>query len=135
MFAGDACEAPPCQIVGFRQGRQAMDITEGARWLFQRAEEWRIPICMASIDVATAFESMSICHCAASYEARHAPVRLIAAMVRECVGLYVQPTLANVMSRAPIPVCCGSRQGGKGTSTPISWNSMLAPGIEDLITN
>ena len=66
-----------------------------------------------------------------AYQSRNAPLGLLVAMVRESVGLYIQPTLAGIRADKSILVCRGGRQGGKGI--PWAWKSMLSVGVAKLI--
>ena len=110
---------PPLQLLAFRRHRQPMDVSEGIRWLAAKADEWKVPLIIASMDVSHAFDDMPHTLIAQSLLADGAGEELTSAWLREHMDLAVLPTAAGVTCSA-VRQTKGGRQGG--ARTPHAWN-------------
>jgi hypothetical protein len=87
-------------IVAYRQGFQAMDISEGARMLFQRSFEYRssrscFNIFGAQIDILAAFEYVPITLLYAALQARGVPHVVIIGLVTPLLGRSLHISVAG----------------------------------------
>ena len=57
-FARDLLEPIPSYIMGFRRGYQTAMLVEPLRIAMMLAQEWRLPIAVATTDADSAFESL-----------------------------------------------------------------------------
>lgn len=125
----EACSPLPTCLVGFRSGRQCLDIVAGLQGLLAKASEWQFPLYVASMDIAAAFDNMRIDYLGASLSRRGAPAHLVAALLREHTGMSAVPCLGFV-SGEPVLLQKGGRQGG--SRTPVAWNHLLAESLAAL---
>ena len=118
------------RMVGFRPSRQTMDITEGIRWMLQRADEWGMPLFVVSVDVKQAFDRMHWQTVSAAFSEEGVSAKLRHAVTKEYTDQHLIPHLGSVQVAAPIRLGRGGRQGGTGT--PYCWNRLLHPSVERL---
>jgi hypothetical protein len=114
-------EPLPDWIVGFRPGRQVLDIAAGIATALGKAREWGLPLVVVSVDVAAAFDNVSPELLGEALERRRAPHCLAFAAMRELSNLLAEPTLAGATA-APLPFA-GGPQGRP--RVPSSWSHIL----------
>ena len=51
-------EPLPARVMAFRPGVQSNDAAIALLWLLQKADEWDLPLAVASMDVRMAFDGM-----------------------------------------------------------------------------
>ena len=119
----------PSQLVGFRPGMQCLDIVfflvEGLR----KADEWGEKLFVVSMDVASAFDSVSAQVLGGVLLERGATVTTVAAAVRENLELRARPCLGFTKS-APVQIGRGCETGRPKNT--IRWNQVMAVLIEEL---
>ena len=119
----------PDWIVGFRPGRQVLDITAGLATALSKAHEWHQPLVIMSSDVAAAFDIVSPELLAEALDKRGAPACLVFSTMRELVGLRAEPVLAGAQS--PSVAFIGGPQGRP--RIPAAWSHVLAFILQDLV--
>ena len=90
---------------------------------FRKADAWGMPLCLFSLDVTAAFDHLRPDVLGGVLATRGASPCLIAAAVRENVGLSMRPHLAFAEG-SRVPLQRGMRQGG--SRTPQAWNHVVA---------
>jgi hypothetical protein len=90
----------PDNLVGYRAGRQGMEVSEGARVLFQKAYEWRgartqFQLWAAQLDILQAFEYVPVPLIYEAFLARKVPHRIILALVTPLLGRCLHITVAG----------------------------------------
>ena len=120
----------PNQLVGFRPGMQCLDIVSFLVESLRKADEWRVKLFVVSMDVASAFDSVSAQVLGDVLLERGATTIIsAAAAVRENLELCARPCMGFTKS-IPFKLDVGMRQGGP--RTPSGWNQVMAVLIEEL---
>ena len=96
----------------------------------RKADEWREKLFIVSMDVATAFDSVSAQVLGDVLLERGATISSVAAAVRENLDLSARPCMGNTKS-PPFRLEVGMRQGGP--RTPSGWNQVMAVLVEELL--
>ena len=99
----------PRQLVGFRPGLQCLDIVSFLVESLRKADEWGEKLFVVSMDVATAFDSVSAQVLGDVLLERGATVATVVAAVRENLDLSARPCMGNTKSH--------SLQTGSGNET------------------
>ena len=120
----------PRQLVGFRPGLQCLDIVSFLVESLRKADEWGEKLFVVSMDVATAFDSVSAQVLGDVLLERGATITTVAAAVRENLDLSARPCMGYTKS-PPFRLEVGMRQGGP--RTPSGWNQVMAVLIEELL--
>ena len=120
----------PRQLVGFRPGLQCLDIVSFLVESLRNADEWGEKLFVVSMDVASAFDSVSAQVLGDVLLERGATVTTVAAAVRENLDLSARPCMGFTKS-PPFNLEVGMRQGGP--RTPSGWNQVMAVLIEELL--
>ena len=120
----------PNQLVGFRPGMQCLDIVSFLVESLRKADEWREKLFVVSMDVASAFDSVSAQVLGNVLLERGATIISAAAAVRENLELSARPCLGFTKS-ASFRLVVGMRQGGP--RTPSGWNQVMVVLIEELL--
>ena len=111
-----------CDMHGFLPGRQTGEITEAARLLLQKADEWGIPVAIVKGDVEKAFDNIEHGLLDRALEAKGIPLCLRTAVLRELTGVALDVRLQDVR----VPSVCLGKGGKQGcSSTPLLWNVVL----------
>ena len=115
----------PGQMFGFRPGRQCLDIVSILVKALRKAEEWGEKLCVVSMDVASAFDTVRAEILGEALLQRGASVFSAAAVVRENLNLRCRPCMGQIQCDL-VELQVGSRQGGPrtprvGTSWWRSW--------------
>ena len=105
----------PNQLVGFRPGMQCLDIVSFLVEALRKADEWGEKLFVVSMDVASAFDSVSAQVLGNVLLERGATVTTVAAAVRENLDLSARPCMGFTKS-PPFNLEVGMRQGGPRTS-------------------
>ena len=100
---------PSC-IVGYRPGRQCLDIACFLNDMLAKAFEWKTPGAVLSMDIDSAFDNIKPEVAARTLRRRGAPAELVCALVRELTELEASPSLAFLRT-PPVPYGKGARQG------------------------
>ena len=114
----------PDQLFGFRPG--VSFLVEGLR----KAKEWGEQLFVISMDVASAFDTVTAEILGDALLAKSVLAISAAAVVRE----QFQPALSAVLgphAKCSVQSGCESRQGGSGT--PSGWNQLVAVFVEELV--
>ena len=120
----------PSQLVGFRPGMQCLDIVCSLVESLRKADEWGEKLFVVSMDVASAFDSVSAQVLGDVLLERGATVISATAAVRENLDLRARPCMGFTES-PPFKLDVGMRQGGP--RTPSDWNQVMAVLIEELL--
>ena len=120
----------PRQLVGFRPGLQCLDIVSFLVESLRKADEWGEKLFVVSMDVATAFDSVSVQVLGDVLLERGGTITTVAAAVRENLDLSARPCMGYTKS-PPFRLEVGMRQGGP--RTPSGWNQVMAVLIEELL--
>jgi hypothetical protein len=119
----DRCIRPlPDWIVGFRPGRQVLDIAAGIATALGKAQEWNRPLVVVSVDVRAAFDNVTVELLGEVLADRGAPPVLVFAAIRELANLTAVPLLAAAEAQ-PVPFA-GGPQGRP--RVPSAWSHILA---------
>ena len=116
--------------MGFRPGMQCLDIVSFLVESLRKADEWREKLFVVSMDVASAFDSVSAQVLGDVLLERGATTISAAAAVRENLELRARPCLGFTKS-ASFSLDVGMRQGGP--RTPSGWKQVMAVLIEELL--
>ena len=119
----------PNQLVAFRPGMQCLDIASFLVESLRKADEWREKLFVVSMDVASAFDSVSAQVLGDVLLERGATTISAAAAVRENLEFCARPCMGFTKS-IPFKLDVGMRQGGP--RTPSGWNQVMAVLIEEL---
>ena len=109
---------------------QCLDIVSFLVESLRKADEWGEKLFVVSMDVATAFDSVSAQVLGDVLLVRGATITTVAAAVREKLDLSARPCMGNTKS-PPFRLEVGMRQGGP--RTPSGWNQVMAVLIEELL--
>ena len=120
----------PNQLVGLRPGMQCLDIVSFLVESLRKADEWGEKLFVVSVDVASAFDSVSAQVLGDLLLERGATTISAAAGVRENLELRAWPCLGFTKG-APFGLDVGMRQGGP--RTPSGWNQVMAVLIKELL--
>ena len=120
----------PNQLVGFRPGMQCLDIVSFLVEALRKADEWGEKLFVVSMDVASAFDSVSAQVLGDVPLERGATVTTVAAAVRENLDLSARPCMGFTKG-SPFDLEVGMRQGGP--RTPCGWNQVMAVLVEELL--
>ena len=120
----------PNQLVGFRPGMQCLDIVSFLVEALRKADEWGEKLFVVSMDVASAFDSVSAQLLGDVLLERGATVTTVAAAVRENLDLSARPCMGFTKG-SPFDLEVGMRQGGP--RTPCGWNQVMAVLVEELL--
>ena len=120
----------PNQLVGFRPGMQCLDIVSFLVEALRKADEWGEKLIVVSMDVASAFDSVSAQVLGDVLLERSATVTTVAAAVRENLDLSARPCMGFTKC-PPFNLEVGMRQGGP--RTPSGWNQVMAVLVEELL--
>ena len=120
----------PNQLVEFRPGMQCLDIVSLLVESLRKADEWGEKLFVVSMDVASAFDSVSAQVLGDVLLERGATTISAAAAVRENLELRARPCLGFTKS-ASFRLDVGMRQGGPRTLS--GWNQVMAVLIEELL--
>ena len=120
----------PNQLVGFRPGMQCLDIVSFLVEALRKADEWGEKLFVVSMDVASAFDSVSAQVLGDVLLERSATVATVAAAVRENLDLSARPCMGFTKC-PPFNLEVGMRQGGP--RTPSGWNQVMAVLVEELL--
>ena len=118
------------QLVVFRPGMQCLDIVSFLVEALRKADEWGEKLFVVSMDVASAFDSVSAQVLGDVLLERGATVTSAAAVVRENLDLAARPCMGFTKS-PPFNLDVGMRQGGP--RTPSGWNQVMAVLVEELL--
>ena len=113
--------------VGYRPGRQCLDIVGYLNDLLDKAYEWKLPGEVISLDIESAFDNTRPELAAKTLHQCGAPAELVCGLVRELTELEASPSLAFCRTR-PVPYGKGARQGGP--RTPALWNELVVAALE-----
>ena len=119
----------PSQLVGFRPDMQCLDIVSFLESL-HNADECGEKLFVVSMDVASAFDSVSAQVLGDVLLERGATTISAAAVERENLELRARPSLGFTKS-ASFSLDVGMRQGGP--RTPSGWNQVMAVLVEELL--
>ena len=119
----------PSQLVGLRPGMQCLDIVSFLVESLRKADEWGEKLFVVSMDVASAFDSVSAQVLGDVLLERGATIISAAAAVRENLELCARPCMGFTKS-PPFNLEVGMRQGGP--RTPSGWNQVMAVLVEEL---
>ena len=103
----------PSQLVGFRPGMQCLDIVSFLVESLRKADEWGETLFVVSMDVASAFDSVSAQVLGDVLLERGATVISATAAVRENLDLRARPCMGFTKS-PPFNLDVGMRHGGRG---------------------
>ena len=119
----------PNQLVEFRPGMQCLDIISFLVESLRKADEWGEKLFVVSMDVASAFDSVSAQVLGDVLLERGATTISAGAAVRENLELRAR-TCSGFTKSIPFRLDVGMRQGGP--RTPSGWNQVMAVLIEEL---
>ena len=121
----------PCQMFGFRSGRQCLDIVSYLVESLRKAEEeGGEKLFVVSVDVASSFDAIRPGILGDALLSRGGSVFFGAAVVRENLNLFCRPSFGHV-SCEPVAKEVGARQGG--SRTPSAWNQLVATLVDELM--
>lgn len=91
-----------------------MDVAALVQMLLRKANEWKLPLAVVSVDVRAAFDRMRLPLVAAALRAQGAPAQLVAAWLTDAVRSSLTLGLGTATT-APTPLQVGCKQGGAFT--------------------
>jgi ribonuclease HI len=120
----DTYAAPlPEEVLGFREGRQPLEITESIRTIICKRRQYGHHTAVLQADIRKAFDSMDHGVLIQALQAAHAPPRLTYALMQEHFGVMMNIQLGEVRCHEGILLHSSGRQGS--TETPSLWNRYL----------
>ena len=99
------------------------EISECARLLPQKSDQWGLPCSILQADVSKAFDSVDHDGLVNSLRSHKTPEGLIHAVLSEPSYNEVEVHLADVCSTSRVLLKCGGKQGG--SNRPGLWNRYL----------
>ena len=81
---------------GFLPGKQTGEVTEAIRLLFQKADEWGIPLAVVKGDVEKAFDNIEHSLLDVALAGKGVPLCLRAAILRELSGVTLDIRLQDI---------------------------------------
>ena len=111
---------PPwtCDMYGFFPGKQTGEVTGAIRLLFQKADQWGIPLAV----VKKAVGNIEHCLLDVALAGKGVPLCLRAAVLRELSGVTLDTRLQDIRVSG-VALGKGGKQGC--SSTPLLWNIVL----------
>ena len=121
---------PPWQF-GFRKGYQCLDVLHRVEAILLKAAEWGIPVVVARLDVASAFDSIAYDRLARAMERAGMTPKEVFVIMREVSNTKAYVRVAGQTSSEPEVLEKGGRQGGP--ETPLLWSLYLGAALEEVV--
>jgi hypothetical protein len=107
-------------IIGFRKGRQCLDLSLGIRIVIQKAAEWNEPVFVGSLDLRKAFDYLQPLHVATILRKNQCPAPLVAAWLEQQLALRGSVVMAGAQS-CETRFQSGCKQGSPATPAIFNW--------------
>ena len=115
--------ADVCNVLGYRAGCSPADVSESARLALAKADEWGLPIAIASADVLRAFEQVRHADIAESLLSKKVHPEFVHAYMQELAGVSASIFLPGASPSEHFKYERGVKMGG--VDGPDQFNSVL----------
>ena len=120
-------------VFAYKEGRSCLDVLLPLQLLLEAGFEWRreMLVCVASADVLTAFDSLTVQQAWEDMVASGLHPQLVAAIAEENCDLRLWPTFPQCSEVESMPFNKSIRQGGM--ESPFCWNRSIEQTLAILV--
>jgi hypothetical protein len=116
---------------GFRKGYQCLHVLHRVEAMLLKAAEWGVPVLVARLDVASAFDNMAYDRLAGAMENAGMTPKEVFIVLREVMATTAFVRLGGMTDSEPVRLERGGRQGGP--ETPLLWCMYLQEALDGVV--